>query len=55
MEAALGVDVARFWADQHVIGELGGRTPAEALAQGEAPKAVWEAVWAFLELPAKDR
>ncbi|CUR55733.1 conserved hypothetical protein [metagenome] len=54
-EAALGVNVARFWADQHVLSELGGRTPVQALDQGVPPKTVWAAVWAVLELPAKDR
>ena len=33
----------------------GGRTVAEALAQGEHAKTVWRAVWAHLQLPASER
>ncbi len=55
MEAALGADYARFWADQHVIAELGGRTVDESLASGTPPKQVWLAVWRTLDLPARDR
>jgi hypothetical protein len=55
MEAALGVGVARFWAEQQVLSELGGRTPSEALAAGTPPKTVWAAVWQALELPARER
>jgi hypothetical protein len=51
MESALGRTYARSWADQQVIGELGGRTVAEALDQGESPKSVWRAVWRTLGLP----
>jgi hypothetical protein len=55
MEHALGPAYARSWADQQVLAELGGRTVNQALAAGEDPKAVWRAVWAALELPARDR
>lgn len=55
MEAALGPAYARSWAEQQVIAELGGRTVAQALAQGESPKDVWRAVWAVLGLPPRDR
>lgn len=55
MEAALGTAYARSWASMQVIGELGGRTVDEALAAGVAPKQVWRAVWAVLELPARER
>ena len=55
MEAALGAGYARHWAAQTVIGELGGRTPQEALAAGLSPKEVWAAVWQALELPPVDR
>jgi hypothetical protein len=55
MEAALGPSYARSWAGQHVIGALEGRTVLEALAAGEPPKVVWRAVWAELELPARER
>jgi hypothetical protein len=53
--AALGAAYARHWASQTVIRELGGRTPADALAAGVAPKEVWLAVWQALELPPVDR
>ena len=55
MDDALGPAYARSWAEQQVLAELGGRTVAEALAAGEPPKVVWRAVWARLELPARDR
>jgi hypothetical protein len=55
MESALGAPFARFWARQTVLGELGGRTPAEALDAGVTPKEVWAAVWRALELPPVDR
>ena len=55
MEGALGSGYARVWASQHVLTDLGGRTVDEALAAGEPPKRVWEAVWAVLELPARER
>ena len=55
MDAALGPAYARAWAEQFVLGELGGRTVAEALAAGEPPKAVWAAVWRALHLPDSDR
>lgn len=55
MDHALGATYARYWADQVVIAELGGRTANEALASGYSPKEVWRAVWATLELPARER
>ncbi|HET9500033.1 MAG TPA: DUF3046 domain-containing protein [Marmoricola sp.] len=55
MEHALGAAYARSWAQQHVLAELGGRTVQEALAAGTEPKEVWRAVWAALELPARDK
>jgi hypothetical protein len=55
MEQALGPDYARWWADQHVLGDLDGRTVVESLEEGEAPKRVWRAVWAELGLPAQER
>lgn len=55
MDAALGPAYSRSWASLYVIAELGGRTAEEAIAAGMAPKEVWRAVWAALELPARDR
>jgi hypothetical protein len=55
MEQALGPSYARSWARMFVIGELGGRTAAEALDAGVSPKEVWLAVWRTLGLPASQR
>jgi hypothetical protein len=55
MNTALGPAYARSWASQHVLRELDERTVIEALDAGEPPKVVWRAVWAELELPARDR
>lgn len=55
MEHALGPAYARSWASMFVMAELGGRTAQEALDAGVPTKEVWRAVWAALELPAKDR
>lgn len=55
MEHALGPAYARSWADMFVMGELGGRTASQALADGVPPKEVWLAVWRALGLPASER
>jgi len=55
MEHALGEGYAAVWSSQHVLAELGGRTPQEALAAGVSPKEVWAAVWRALDLPASER
>lgn len=55
MEHHLGESYARVWADQVVMGVLDGRTASEALDAGVAPKQVWRAVWATLELPDTER
>lgn len=56
MEQALGSRAyARHWAEQQVIGALGGCTVQDALARGEAPKDVWRAVWQTLDLPPSAR
>ena len=55
MEDALGPAYARSWARQHVLRELGGRTVQESLDEGENPKTIWRAVWAELDLPARER
>lgn len=51
MDQVLGEAYSRSWADLTVIGELGGRTARQALADGEPPKRVWAAVRRQLELP----
>ena len=55
LDDALGPAYARSWASMYVLTDLGGRTVDEALAAGVAPKEVWRAVWAALELPTRDR
>lgn len=55
MEIALGSSYARSWAERYVIADLGERTAQEALAAGVAPKEVWRAVHAVLELPVRER
>ncbi len=55
MEGALGPGYAQYWADNHVLAELGGRTASEALANGTGAKTVWRAVWAELGLPPRER
>lgn len=55
MDHHLGETYSRVWADQQVLAELDGRTASEALDSGVAPKIVWRAVWASLELPPSER
>lgn len=55
MDHALGPAYSRSWADLFVMADLGGRTAAQALADGVPPKQVWAAVWRALELPASER
>ena len=55
LEEALGPAYARSWASMYVLSDLGGRTVDEALSAGYTPKEVWRAVWAALELPARER
>ena len=55
MEHALGPAYAPVWAQQQVLGALGGRTVDQALAEGEAPKMVWRVVAEVLSLPESQR
>ena len=55
LEEVLGGAYSRHWASTQVIGELGSRTPVQALDAGVPPKQVWAAVWADLELPEQER
>lgn len=55
LEAALGSGYYRVWADEFSMAELGDRTVVQALAAGLPSKTIWRAVWAVLELPARDR
>jgi hypothetical protein len=55
MNHVLGEASAGAWAEMYVMGDLGSRTAKEALAAGVAPKQVWAAVHAALELPENER
>ncbi len=55
MEAVLGPGYYGSWAQDHILGELGGRTVNQALRDGDDAKAVWRAVVANLGLPARFR
>lgn len=55
LRTQLGDRYAGVWAEQMVLDELGGRTVVEAVAAGLDCKVIWRAVWARLELPARDR
>jgi len=51
----LGADYFRVWASEYSHAALGQRTVVEALSDGVPCKMIWRAVWAALELPARDR
>lgn len=51
----LGSTYAASYSQDQVLPELGGRTVAQALAEGEDAKIVWRAVVVALELPASER
>lgn len=55
MRAVFGADYAESLAKDQVLGELGGRTVSEALAQGDEVKDVWRAVVATFDVPARLR
>jgi hypothetical protein len=46
---------AESLAELHVFTELGGRTPAQALADGEPTVWVWRAVCEGMEVPPAQR
>jgi hypothetical protein len=46
---------AESLAELHVFTELGGRTPAQALADGEPTLRVWRAVCKGMEVPPARR
>ncbi len=52
MDEVMPRGYARSWASDQVLAELGGRTVAQALGDGEPAKAVWRAVCASIEVPA---
>ena len=55
METQLGSLYARSYARDMVLAELGSRTVAQALADGDDVKAVWRAVCDATHAPARDR
>ncbi|EPH02923.1 hypothetical protein HMPREF1531_02239 [Propionibacterium sp. oral taxon 192 str. F0372] len=55
LESHLGSGYALVWAEQVVLADLQGRTVCEALHDGVGCKTIWRAVWAHLELPARER
>ncbi len=55
MEARFGASYARSYAADQVLATLGGRTVAQALADGDDVKGVWRAVCEVLEVPASER
>jgi hypothetical protein len=55
LDRHLGPAYSRTWAQQKVIGDLGGRTAQQALDAGIPPKEVWAAVWRDLGLPVSER
>jgi Protein of unknown function (DUF3046) len=52
MRIVFGEAYAESFARDHVIAALGGRTVAEALAQGESAQDVWRGVCTAVEVPA---
>jgi hypothetical protein len=55
MHAQFGDAYAASVAKDHVLGQLGGRTVDQALADGEDAKTVWRAVCQEFDVPASLR
>jgi hypothetical protein len=55
LQLHLGAGYFKVWASEYSLTALGQRTVVEALADGVPCKIIWRAVWAALELPARDR
>ena len=55
LQDQLGVGYYRVWAAEYSLADLQHRTVSQAVADGVAPKTIWRAVWAALDLPARDR
>lgn len=53
MNQQFGESYAQSVAKDYVLAELGGRTIEQALADGEPAKAIWQAVVATFDVPAK--
>ena len=52
MELTFGRTYARSWADDQHLAALGGRTVAQALAEGTDTREVWRAVCQHAAVPA---
>jgi Protein of unknown function (DUF3046) len=55
LQLHLGAGYFRVWASEYSLATLGQRTVVQALSDGVPCKIIWRAVWAALELPARDR
>jgi hypothetical protein len=55
LEQQLGSGYYRVWASEYSLSDLQNRTVADAVADGVPVKTIWRAVWAALELPARER
>jgi hypothetical protein len=55
MDDEFGEAYAGSLARDHVLGALGNRTALQALADGEAPRAVWEALCVDMDVPPERR
>ncbi|MCG8655692.1 DUF3046 domain-containing protein [Yimella sp. NH-Cas1] len=51
VEEEFGDGYGRVLVDSHVLGELGYRTGADALADGTHPKHVWRALCIEMDVP----
>ena len=55
MDDEFGAGYAGSLARDHVLGALGNRTVVQALADGEPPRAVWEAICVDMDVPPERR
>ena len=55
LEQQLGAGYYRVWAAEYSLAALQNRTVVEAVADGVPAKTVWRAVWAALDLSARER
>src|SRR5690242_3948940 len=55
MDDEFGAAYAGSLARDHVLGALGNRTVVQALADGEPPRAVWEAICIVMDVPPERR
>ncbi len=55
MDDEFGAGYSRVLANELVLAELGGMTPAAALKAGEEPRQVWSAVCTMQDVPLARR